>query len=239
MEDGFRTKTGRCVIGDGEVRLEPDLREAIRGYDRLVLALGAGILLGIAGLAVMTGTSPRVVGLGFLVGGLFSLAGVAANVYREHSRITSIPFEQIQHVTVREGRLLTLSPRFVISRDSRQGEAVRYVMMHSIRFSSGREEFERGKELFLEHGLELRGTLRDGDELEGVFEEDATDGDQVGASDESSPGEKTVDDILDDEPEPGVPAGIDYERYQRVQAGEIDEELPEEFKRHQPDENRS
>lgn len=232
MEDGFRTKTGRCVVTDGEVRLEPDLREAVRGYDRSAVVLGTGILLGIAGGAVLTGTSPSVVALGVLVGALFSVAGIGANVYREHSRITSIPFEQIQHVTVREGRLLTLSPRFVINRDSRQGEAVRYVMMHSIRFSSGREEFERGKELFLRNGLELRGTLRDGDEFEGVFEDDAD-----GESQESDPDEKTVDDIVEDEPDPAVPAGIDYDRYQRVQAGEIDEELPEEFQRHFPDED--
>lgn len=238
MENGFRTKTGRCVVADGEVRLETDLREAVRGYDRSAVVLGSSILLGIAGAAVLTGTSPTVVGLGVLVGALFSLVGLAANVHRERSRITSIPFEQIQHVTVREGRLLTLSPRFVINRDSTGGEAVRYVMMHSIRFSSGREEFERGKELFLNNGLELRGTLRDGDEFEGVFEDDGrAEGHRVASGGDSAPDEKTVDDILEDEPEPDVPAGIDYDRYQRVRSGELDEELPEEFQRHHGDEN--
>lgn len=236
MDDGFRTKTGRCVVTDGEVRLETDLREAVTGYDRSAVAVGAGVVVAVAALLVATGTRPQVVVSGVVVGGLLWLVGLAANVYRERSRVDTIPFEQIQHVTVREGRLLTLSPRFVISRDSREGDAVRYVMMHSIRFSSGREAFDRGKELFGDRGIELRGTLREGDEFQGAFEEDdeAPDGSFVAGGDDEGP---TVDDIVDDVPETDGPAGIDYDRYQRVQAGEIDEELPEEFQRHFPDED--
>lgn len=236
MDDGFRTKTGRCVVTDEEVRLETDLREAVTGYDRSAVAVGAGVVVAVAALLVATGTRPQVVVSGVVVGGLLWLVGLAANVYRERSRVDTIPFEQIQHVTVREGRLLTLSPRFVISRDSREGDAVRYVMMHSIRFSSGREAFDRGKELFGDRGIELRGTLREGDEFQGAFEEDdeAPDGSFVAGGDDEGP---TVDDIVDDVPETDGPAGIDYDRYQRVQAGEIDEELPEEFQRHFPDED--
>ncbi len=237
MDDGFRTKTGRCVVTDEEVRLETDLREAVTGYDRSAVAVGAGVVVAIAALLVATGTRPQVVVSGIVVGGLLWLVGLGANVYRERSRVDTIPFEQIQHVTVREGRLLALSPRFVISRDSREGDAVRYVMMHSIRFSSGREAFDRGKELFGDRGIELRGTLREGDEFRGAFEEDeeAPGGSFVAGGDtDEGP---SVDDIVDDVPETDGPAGIDYDRYQRVQAGEIDEELPEEFQRHFPDED--
>jgi hypothetical protein len=231
--DRFRTKTGHCVLDDRKVRLEPDLGEALGGYDEKAILLGAGALVGLAGLLVATGTSTDVVLFGVLFGFAVSLAGVVANVYRERSRIGEIPFEQINYVTVREGRLGTLSPRFVIDRESREGAAIRYVMMHSIRFSSGREEFERGKRLFQEHGLELRGTVREEAERQDLFEDD-----EAGAVEDGEDDGPSIDDIVDDVPETETPAGIDYDRYQRVQRGEIDEELPEEFQNHFPDDDR-
>lgn len=237
--DEFRTKTGRCVFDDGEVRLEPDVRAALLGYDRLAVALGVAALGGLAAVGIATGMAPSTVAAGVALGAVLSALGMAVNVYRERSRIGTIPFEQIQYVTVREGRLATLAPRFVIKRDSREGAAVRFVMMHSIRFSSGREEFERGKELFRRHGLELRGTLREGDE-EPVEEESVAEDSEADDGDESSDAddERTFEDVVGDVPESEVPAGIDYDRYQRTRGADEDDDSPDRFDRRRPGEGR-
>lgn len=227
--DEFRTKTGRCVFDDGEVRLEPDVPAALLGYDRVAVALGVAALAGLAGLGIATGMAPSTVAAGVVFGAVLSALGMVVNVYRERSRIGTIPFEQIQYVTVREGRLATLAPRFVIKRDSREGAAVRFVMMHSIRFASGREEFERGKELFRRHGLELRGTLSE--------DEASTDSKAFGTGDERSAGEsgatddeeRTFEDLVGDVPESDGPAGLDYERYQRTREDDEDDDSPVPF----------
>lgn len=226
--DEFRTKTGRCVFEDGAVRLEPDVRTAVRGYDRIAVALGVAALAGLAGLGLATGMAPSTIAAGLVFGVALSALGMAVNVYRERSRIGRIPFEQIQHVTVREGRLATLAPRFVIKRDSREGAAVRLVMMHSIRFASGREEFERGKELFRRYGLELRGTLPEEETATGDYDLGLGEEGETDKSETTDEDERTFEDVVGDVPETDEPAGLDYERYQRTR-GEDDEESPAPF----------
>jgi len=232
--DEFRTKTGRCEVADGEVRLEPDLRTALRGYDAGAMAVGAVGLTVVAAIGVATGTRLRTIGFGVVAGIVLMFLGLAVNVYRERSRIGRIPVEQIEYVKVREGRFGVMAPRFVISRDADEGAAVRYVMMHSIRFSGGREQFERGKELFRNAGLELTGTLRDG-EAEDAESEDAEPSESADADseidDESTP---DIDDIVDELPEEPA-AGIDYDRYQRTRGEDVDDEPPEEFTRDRGD----
>jgi hypothetical protein len=228
--DGFRTKTGRCVFEDGEVRLEPDVRTALLGYDRVAVALGAAALVGLAGLGIATGMAPSTIVAGLVFGAVLSSLGMAVNVYREHDRISTIPLEQIQYVTVREGRLATLAPRFVIKRDSREGAAVRFVMMHSIRFASGREEFERGKELFRRHGLELRGTLPEDEAEASADGRDAETGDERDAGEpDATDDERTFEDVVGDVPESDVQAGLDYERYQRTRGEDEDDDSPAPF----------
>lgn len=230
--DGFRTKTGRCEVADGEVRLEPDLRTALRGYDTGSILVGAVALAAIAALGVATGTPIRTILFGLLAGVVLMFLGLAVNVRRERSRIGRIPFEQIEYVKVREGRMGFMSPRFVISRDADEGAAVRYVMMHSIRFSGGREQFERGKELFREAGLELTGTLPEAETDDEADEaEPATAADADEADDDEAP---DLDDVVDDLPEEPA-AGIDYDRYQRTRGEDVDDEPPEEFTREQGD----
>lgn len=225
--DEFRTKTGRCVLADGEVRLEPDLRTALGGYDAGAIAVGAVGLVAIGVLAVVTGTRLRTIAFGIVAGVVLMFLGLAVNVYRERTRIGQIPFEQIEYVKVREGRLGVMAPRFVISRDADEGAAVRYVMMHSIRFSGGREEFERGKDLFRDAGLELTGTLQEADEEVSDDADESTESGDDSAGEDDAP---DLDDVVDELPEDPV-AGIDYERYQRTRGEEPDDEPPEEFSR--------
>jgi hypothetical protein len=231
--DGFRTKTGRCELADGEVRLEPDLRTALRGYDTGAILVGAVALVAIAALGVVTGTPIRTIVFGLVAGVVLMFLGLAVNVRRERSRIGRIPFEQIEYVKVREGRLGFMSPRFVISRDADDGAAVRYVMMHSIRFAGGREQFERGKELFRDAGLELTGTLPEA-------EADADDPDEEPATgeepteDDADDEAPELDDVVDELPEEPA-AGIDYDRYQRTRGEDVDDEPPEEFTREKGD----
>lgn len=230
--DEFRTKTGRCVVADGEVRLEPDLRTALGGYDAGAMAVGAVGLAVVAAIGVATGTRLRTIGFGVVAGIVLMFLGLAVNVYRERSRIGRIPFAQIEYVKVREGRLGVMAPRFVISRDADEGAAVRYVMMHSIRFSGGREEFERGKDLFRDAGLELTGTLTDEETTADDADEDEEGAEELASDDEDDAPD--VDAVVDELPEEPA-AGIDYERYQRTRGEDADDEPPEEFTRETDD----
>jgi hypothetical protein len=96
---------------------------------------------------------------------------------------------------VKEGRIGFSSPRFVVHHDTESSETVRYLIMHSLWFESGREEFWRGQRLFQRYGVPLDGKVEEFD-------------------DEDEP--------IDDAPDEGVPAGIDYDRYERQRQGETE-----------------
>lgn len=161
MSDSFRTKTGRCAIGDGHVRLETGIRgwvatlhdavtcEAIPPWRRSVIvftyaALLAGIALGARLLAPWL--SGAAVGL--------VLAVVAWRRYersRTPDRSVAIPLSNVETVEARDGISLLSRPRFVLRYRSEGGVKHRYLPCPSGLYGFG--AYETGVALFATNGL--------------------------------------------------------------------------------------
>jgi hypothetical protein len=193
--DSFRTKIGRCHVSPDGLEIRPDLAEAFKGYGRRGLAVAAVSLLAVGAVAIAAGQPPVTVAAGLAVGVGLMVASVGLSYVQATRRLNDIPLHRIDRVQVKEGRIGFSSPRFVVHHDTESAETVRYLIMHSLWFERGREEFRRGQRMFQRYGVPLEGAVEQFDE---------------------------EDESIDDPPDEGVPAGIDYDRYERQRQGETE-----------------
>jgi hypothetical protein len=156
--DRFRTKRGRCVLTDDELRVESGLLLQARRYwegNRALLAgyLAAYGLLVAAAVRVLDreGWTALAVGAGAVAA--LVVAGRVVNRRRGVTGDERIPLHDVERIEVFEGDDWLTRPRFVVRywRDGRVKR--RYVMMPSGLLSYGESEFERAKRLFREREL--------------------------------------------------------------------------------------
>lgn len=173
----FRTRSGRCVVEHGEVRLESigfrgrfqrGYQKAKRAhkqrYDRSVIRFGFVLFLAMYGLGqflnvVLFGNRNLAlfgvaigVGLLTLIYGYFLLRRVVRRLFRGFTSKQTIPIRAIESVDSRPKRLFR-EPHFVIHYDENGVERKRYIGVFP-----AEEEFEEAKVLFFdEHGLSIAG----------------------------------------------------------------------------------
>jgi hypothetical protein len=161
VSDSFRTKTGRCVVEEGRIRIEDDDRgwvatlrdavtsEAVPAWRRLAVVLFYVTLLTgvvLAGRLLPPWLSGAVVGL--------LLAAVAWSVYQGRNgaqRSVTIPLSKVERVDPHYGIPLVTRPRFVVRYRSEGGVKHRYLFCPSRLY--GFDSYQRGKDLFEEHGV--------------------------------------------------------------------------------------
>lgn len=154
----FRTKRGRCVLTDDELRVESGiLLHAKRYWEGNRTLLAAYIAL----YAVLVIASARVVGRGdwdalALGAGVVAALVVGGRVLNYRRGVTSddrIPLHDVEAVEAVEGDDWLTRPRFVVHYWRGNGVKYRYVMMPSGLLSYGEREFDRAAELFREAGI--------------------------------------------------------------------------------------
>jgi hypothetical protein len=156
----FRTKRGRCVLTDDDLRIEEGLVSHVRRYwegNRLLLVAYLVVY------AALLGASVAVLGRGnwdaLAVGvGAVAVLVVAGRVLNHRHDVTSddrIALHDVERVEAVEGNDWLTRPRFVVHywRGGRMKH--RHVMMPSNLLSYGGTEFERAKGLLRERGLSV------------------------------------------------------------------------------------
>lgn len=156
--ESFRTKRGRCILTDEELRVETGVLAQVRRYwegNRLLLAaylvVYAVLLFGAA--EVVRAENWRAVGFGAVAVGILLVAGRALNRQRGVTGDDRIPLRAIEGVEAVAGDDWLTRPRFVVSYWRGNAIAHRYVMMPSGLLSYGHREFEQATELFREAGI--------------------------------------------------------------------------------------
>ncbi|WP_137287082.1 hypothetical protein [Halorussus salinisoli] len=156
----FRTKRGRCVLTDDELRVESGLLSQAKRYWEGNKPLLAAYLVVYAALVA---ASVQVVGRGDWtalavgVGVVVALVVVGRAVNRRHGvgSADRIPLHDVESVAAVEGDDWLTRPRFVV-RYWRGGEVQRrYVMMPSGLLSYGESEFEEAKAVFRDRGISV------------------------------------------------------------------------------------
>lgn len=156
--ESFRTKRGRCVLTDEELRIETGVLAQARRYwegNRLLLAtyLAVYALLVVAAAEVVRTGDWRAVGFGAIAVVALVVAGRALNRQRGVTGDDRIPLHDIERVEAVAGDDWLTRPRFVVSYWRGNAIAHRYVMMPSGLLSYGQREFEQATELFREYGI--------------------------------------------------------------------------------------
>jgi len=154
----FRTKRGRCVLTDDELRVESGLYLQARRYwegNKVLLAgyLGLYGALAVAAVRTLRAGDWRAVAVGALAVATLLVAGRAANRRRGVGSADRIPLHDVKSVAAVEGDDWLTRPRFVVRYWRGGGVKERYVMMPSGLLSYADEEFERAERAFREHGL--------------------------------------------------------------------------------------
>lgn len=154
----FRTRRGRCVLTDDELRIESGLASHVRRYwegNRPLLAVYLAVY---AALAVAAG---RVLARGDWDALAFGVVAVAAAVVagrrfsarRDVTRDSRIPLYDVEAVEAHAGEARFSPPRFVV-RYWRGGDVKRrYVLMPSRTLSYADSEFEAATRLLRERGI--------------------------------------------------------------------------------------
>ena len=156
--ESFRTKRGRCVLTDEELRIETGVLAQARRYwegNRLLLAgyLGVYALLLIAAAEVVRAEDWRALAFGTIAVVSLFVAGRTLNRQRGVTGDDRIPLHDVERVEAVEGDDWLTRPRFVVSYWRGNAISHRYVMMPSGLLSYGGREFERAKDLFGEAGI--------------------------------------------------------------------------------------
>ncbi|WP_276300651.1 hypothetical protein [Halorussus lipolyticus] len=157
----FRTKRGRCVLTDDELRIESGLVSHARRYwegNRLLLVayLGVyGVLLGASASILADGDSWDALGVGVGAVAVLLVVGRVLNRRRDVTGDDRIAFHDVERVEAIEGDDWLTRPRFVVHYWRGDGVKRRHVMMPSGLLSYGDSEFERAKELLRERGLSV------------------------------------------------------------------------------------
>ena len=154
----FRTKRGRCVLADDELRIESGVRLQARRYWEGNRALLAGYLalyglLFLASLRVVGRGNWRAVALGVGVVAALVVGGRVLNSRRGVTGDDRIPLRDVEAVEAVAGDDWLTRPRFVV-RYWRGGRIrYRYVMMPSGLLSYGDAEFDRAVATFRDAGI--------------------------------------------------------------------------------------
>lgn len=154
----FRTRRGRCVLTDDELRIESGLASHVRRYWEGNRPLLAAYLAVYAALAVAAG---RVLVRGDWDALAFGLVAVAAAVVagrrfgtrRDITRDSSIPLYDVEAVEAYPGEARFSPPRFVVRYWRDGGVKRRYVLMPSRTLSYADAEFEAATRLLRERGV--------------------------------------------------------------------------------------
>lgn len=154
----FRTKRGRCVLTDAELRIETGVLAQARRYwegnkPLLFGYLAVYAVLGVAALEAAGGGDWRALAFGTVAVVALFVAGRRLNDRRGVTDADRIPLHDVERVEAVEGDDWLTRPRFVVNYWRANGVAHRYVMMPSGLLSYGPREFERAKERFREAGI--------------------------------------------------------------------------------------
>ncbi|NHN58403.1 MULTISPECIES: hypothetical protein [Halorussus] len=154
----FRTRRGRCVLTDDELRIESGLASHVLRYwegNRLLLAAYLAVY------AALTVAAGRVLARGDWDALAFGVVAVAAAVVagrrfsarRDVTRDSRIPLYDVEAVEAYAGEARFSPPRFVV-RYWRGGDVKRrYVLMPSRTLSYADAEFEAATRLLRERGV--------------------------------------------------------------------------------------
>jgi hypothetical protein len=154
----FRTKRGRCVLTDDELRIESGVRLQVRRYWEGNRALLAGYLalyavLVLAGLRIVGRGDWRVLVLGVGVVTALVIGGRVLNARRGVTSDDRIPLHDVEAIEAVGGDDWLTRPRFVVRYWSGDGVKYRYVMVPSGLLSYGDSEFDRAAATFREAGI--------------------------------------------------------------------------------------
>jgi len=154
----FRTKRGRCVLTDEELRVESGLYLQARRYwegNKVLLGgyLGLYGALAVAAVRTLRAGDWRAVAVGALAVTTLLVAGRAVNRRHGVGSADRIPLYDVESVAAVEGDDWLTRPRFVVRYWRNGGVKERYVMMPSGLLSYADEEFERAKSAFRERGI--------------------------------------------------------------------------------------
>ncbi|PSP55242.1 hypothetical protein BRC82_07000 [Halobacteriales archaeon QS_1_67_19] len=156
--DSFRTKRGRCVLTDDELRIETGLVPQIRRYwegNKPLLAaylLVYSILL-VAAVNVVRGGNWDALAFGIGVVATLSATGWALGRRRGVRSDDHIPLHDVESVAAVAGDDWLTRPRLVVRYWRGGGVKRRYVMMPSGLLSYADAEFERAETLLRERGV--------------------------------------------------------------------------------------
>lgn len=156
----FRTKRGRCVLTDDELRIESGLVSHVRRYwegNRLLLVayLAVYAALLVASVSIVGRGNWDALAVG--VGAVAALV-VAGRVLNHRHGVTDddrIALHDVERIEAVEGNDWLTRPRFVVHYWRGGGVKHRHVMMPSGLLSYGDTEFERAKGLLRERGLSV------------------------------------------------------------------------------------
>jgi hypothetical protein len=154
----FRTKRGRCVLTDDELRIESGLLSHARRYwegNKALLAayLALYAVLVLASLRVVARGDWDALVFGTLVVAALVLGGRVLNHRRGVTSDDRIALHDVEAVEAVEGDDWLTRPRFVVHHWSGGEIKYRYVMMPSGLLSYGEREFDRAIELFRQAGV--------------------------------------------------------------------------------------
>lgn len=154
---GFKTKKGRCIVTDEEIRLEsPFLARFKRTYEGSKL-LFAGVVLVIGYLVVslifdqfIFQRAPMVwaIGIATIVIVLKLLYVYASNQTLDNQ----IPLDKVKHIKLIQRR----RPIFIVNYEKNDSEVYRAIPLPSARYSYTEQELEKAKRLFKRHGFQIK-----------------------------------------------------------------------------------
>lgn len=156
--ESFRTKRGRCVVTDDELRIERSLRLHLLRYwegNKVLLAVYLAAYAGLAYAAarVVRGGNWRALAVGALAVVAVVAVGRVLNSRRGVTGDDSIPLHDVEAVVAVAGDDWFTRPRFVVRYWRGDGVKHRHVMMPSGLLSFGDREFERAVDLFRQAGV--------------------------------------------------------------------------------------
>lgn len=156
----FRTKRGRCVLTDEELRIETGVVPQIRRYwegNKLLLAVYLVVyaVLLAAAVEVVRGGNWGALAFGAGVVAAVSVGGWVLSRRRGVRSDDRIPLGDIESVAAVEGDDWLTRPRLVVRYWRGNGVKRRYVMMPSGLLSYGDSEFERAKAVLREREISV------------------------------------------------------------------------------------
>ena len=154
----FRTRRGRCVLTDDELRIEAGLVSHARRYwegnrPRLAAYLAVYAALVVAAARVLGRGDWDALAFGVVAVAAVVVAGRRLNARRGVTGDDRIPLHDIEGVEAHEGEGWLSPPRLVVRYWRGGGVKRRYVLMPSRALSYSATEFETARRLLRERGI--------------------------------------------------------------------------------------